>query len=252
MDGIPELVLNSEKDQLFASSLYPKPFSFNREVAGVFDDMVKRSIPLYCDVTSYLGTWAVDYYRGGSNIYDIGCSTGTTLMHLSQRLSKPVSLIGIDKSEAMIEKAQEKLTHAPRHHQYQLLCKDVMDVSLSHASMVVVNYTLQFLPVAQRLQLLKNVYHSLMPGGILFLSEKVRFDHPQFQETSTNIYESFKEDQGYSRTEIEKKKEALDNVLIPFTEGELRTSLGQAGFQHTDSVMKWNNFMSLVAFKGYS
>ncbi|SMF76335.1 carboxy-S-adenosyl-L-methionine synthase CmoA [Pseudobacteriovorax antillogorgiicola] len=252
MQEIPRLVLNSKKDELFASKQYPKPFAFNAEVAGVFDDMVKRSIPLYCDVTTYLGDWALDYYKAGSHIYDIGCSTGTTMIHLAQRLEKPVTFFGVDNSSAMIAKAEEKLDHAPEQHRYQLICDDVMNVAISNASVVIINYTLQFLPITQRLALLQKIYDGLCPGGILFVSEKVRFDNPQFQETSTKIYEEFKERQGYSRTEIEKKKEALDNVLIPFTEQEHKDFLGQAGFSHCDSVMKWNNFMSLVAFKGYS
>ena len=107
MNDIPDLVLNPERDQLFATQRYPKPFAFNEEVAGVFDDMVRRSIPLYCDVTTYLGDWALDYYKGGTNIYDIGCSTATTILHLSQRLEKPVAFIGIDNSKAMIEKAKK-------------------------------------------------------------------------------------------------------------------------------------------------
>lgn len=251
MNNIPDLVLNSEKDQLFASQRYPKPFAFNAEVAGVFDDMVKRSIPLYCDVTPYLGDWALDYYKAGTNVYDIGCSTGTTMLHLSQRLEKPVTFIGIDNSPAMIEKAEEKLRAIPAQHRHHLVCDDVMTQNISNASIVILNYTLQFLPIASRYGLLKRIYDGLCPGGILFLSEKVRFDHPQFQETSTNIYENFKERQGYSRTEIEMKKEALDNVLVPFTEQEHRSALKNAGFHSYDSVMKWNNFMSLVAFKGY-
>ena len=208
MQDTPKLVLSSNKDELFSGKRYPRPFAFNADVADVFDDMVKRSIPLYRDVTQYTALWAQNYYQGGSQIYDIGCSTGTTLLHLAQCLDKPVRLIGVDNSKAMIDKAKAKTAACPDHHSVSLICDDVMNVDISNASMVVINYTLQFLPMVDRRRLLQRIYDGLLPGGILFLSEKVRFSCPQFQETTTSIYESFKENQGYSRTEIEQKKEA--------------------------------------------
>lgn len=251
MPSRPKLVLTSEKDDLFSRKRYPKPFSFNEDVAEVFDDMVERSIPLYSDVTRYTSLWAAQYYQPGSRIYDVGCSTGTGLLHLAESLAQGTNFIGIDNSQAMIAKARKKLKNFPEHHTLDLVCDDVMNMGFSGASVVIINYTLQFLPISHRQKLLANIYKGLMPGGILFLSEKVRFSCPEFQETTTAIYEEFKAGQGYSRTEIEKKKEALDQVLVPFTEKEHHESLSRAGFSQFECVMRWNNFMSIVAFKGY-
>ncbi len=247
----PQLILNNKKDKLFSGKRYPKPFSFNHDVAEVFDDMVRRSIPLYSDVTRYMSLWTKNYYKPNSNIYDIGCSTGTGLLHLAQSLDQTVNFLGIDNSAAMIAKARQKLSQFPIQHSLKLICDDIMNVSITGASAVIINYTLQFLPIADRRQLLASIYDGLLPGGILFLSEKVRFSCPQFQETTTTIYEDFKASQGYSRTEIEKKKEALDNVLVPFTEQEHRENIERAGFSQFECVMRWNNFLSIVAFKGY-
>ena len=251
MDGIPDLVLKGEKDEIFSHKSYPNPFDFNKQVAHVFDDMITRSVPLYHDVANYLGSWVSQYYQAGTQIYDIGCSTGTTTMHLAQRLEKPVTFVGIDNSPSMIQKAQEKLNAAPTQHQYELICSDALDVTFNQACFVVVNYTLQFIPVNERIPLLKNIFDGLLPGGILFISEKIRFNSNYFQNTCTDIYESFKEDQGYSKEEIYNKKEALDKVLQPFTEEQLKDSLSEAGFTHVESVIKWNNFMSLIAIKDY-
>ena len=246
-----ELKLNSQNDKIFAGPHHPKPFAFNHEVAEVFDDMVQRSIPLYRDVTRFTADWVLHFYQPGTAIIDIGCSTGTTTHHLAQRLKPAAHFLAIDLSEAMIEQAENKLADLPSQHRLTLLCQDVMKVALPPCSAVIINYTLQFLPVSQRKILLRRIMAALVPGGIVLISEKVRMDSPSFQELSTQLYEQFKSQQGYSRTEIEKKKEALENVLIPFTENEHRQLLKETGFQNTESVMKWNNFMTLVAMKGY-
>jgi len=246
-----ELKLNSQNDNIFAGRHYPKPFAFNHEVAEVFDDMVQRSIPLYRDVTRFTADWVLHFYQPGTSIIDIGCSTGTTTHQIAHRLEGAAQFLAIDSSQAMIDRAEEKLADLPAQHQLTLLCSDVMQVALPKASAVVINYTLQFLPVGQRTTLLQRIWDCLVPGGILMISEKVRLNSPAFQEIGTNLYEQFKEKQGYSRTEIEKKKEALENVLIPFTEDEHRQLLQQSGFTHIESVMKWNTFMTLVAMKGH-
>lgn len=246
-----ELKLISHNDNIFAGRHYPKPFAFNHEVAEVFDDMVQRSIPLYRDVTKFTADWVINFYQPGTAIIDIGCSTGTTTHQIAQRLTQAASFLAIDSSDAMIRRAEEKLNDLPSQHKLHLVCNDVMAVTLPKASAVVINYTLQFLPVASRQQLMQRIFEALVPGGIVMISEKVRHASPSFQELGTSIYESFKERQGYSRTEIEKKKEALENVLIPFTEAEHRKLLEQSGFKNVESVMKWNTFMTLVAQKDY-
>ncbi|WP_176736557.1 carboxy-S-adenosyl-L-methionine synthase CmoA [Oligoflexus tunisiensis] len=245
----PEIKLVSHDDHIFAGSNYPKPFSFNKEVAHVFDDMVRRSIPLYLDVVRATADWVQHFYRPQTAIIDIGCSTGTTTHHVAHTLQKPAQFLAVDLSASMIEKAREKLADLPARHQLTLLAQDIRETPLPRASVVIINYTLQFLPVADRLALLSRIYEALVPGGIVIISEKVRSATPQFQELTTMIYERFKEEQGYSRNEIERKKEALDQVLIPFTEQEHRQNLTLAGFQAIDSLMKWNNFLTLIAQK---
>lgn len=246
------LKLVGHNDKIFAGPHYPKPFSFNQEVAAVFDDMVQRSIPLYCDVTRYAADLSRYFYQKGSAIIDIGCSTGTTTHHIGWQLDAPAHFVAIDKSEAMVERAQQKLADFPSRHRLELLCADIMASPLPPASVVIINYTLQFLPVADRRVLLRRIFEALVPGGVLLISEKVRSSSAQLQEMTTSIYERFKEQQGYSKSEIERKKEALDQVLIPFTEDEHRRHLRAVGFEEVESLMKWNNFVTLVALKAFS
>lgn len=238
-------------DQVFRKTSFPKPFRFNEEVASVFDDMVQRSIPQYALVTEIAVEWASRYYQPDTMVYDIGCSTGTFLDLLSRRLDSPARMVGIDLSEPMVQKARQKMTNMPNRHSVDFRCQDACDILFQKASVIVVNYTFQFLEITKRRQLFRQIYDALVPGGILFFSEKVRCNHSEFQETITDLYEHFKESHGYTKSEIARKKEALENVLVPFTEEEYRVHLKDVGFQSMDSVSKWLNFMSFVAQKGY-
>ncbi len=244
-----QLYLSSEKDELFEKGPWPKPFVFNEEVVRVFDNMVSRSVPLYHEVVACAAHWALAYHQEGSRIIDVGCSTGTFLELLGRFLRKPAILVGIDNSAPMIEKAREKLASLTAVHEVELYCESAVESSFANSSVVVMNYTLQFLPLHQRRELLQAVFDGLVPGGLLFLSEKVKSPCPQFQETVTLHYEAFKEHNGYARTEIERKKEALENVLVPLTSAQQSQILIDCGFAHVDTLMKLHNFTSFVALK---
>lgn len=246
----PVKLVSGERDELFAAEGYPKPFAFNREVAQVFDDMVSRSIPLYKEVTRTSAEWALRFYRPGTAIYDIGCSTGTTTAALAEAFlgaGTSAAFIGVDNSEPMIAKAQDKLAPWRSAHSIDLLATDIRQHKFQPTSVVIINYTLQFLPIAHRRSLLTSIRQALVPGGILFISDKVRGGCPEFHEAMTHIYEGFKQENGYSRTEIERKKEALEHVLVPLTFTEQMDLLADSGFTYNEPVVKWNNFLSTVS-----
>ncbi|MCG5059320.1 MAG: carboxy-S-adenosyl-L-methionine synthase CmoA [Limnoraphis sp. WC205] len=244
-----ELYFSSEKDELFEKGTWPKPFVFNEEVVRVFDDMVSRSVPLYREVVACAAHWSLAYYQEGTKVIDIGCSTGTFLELLGRFLKQPAILVGIDSSQAMLEKASAKLAEISKIHQIELICNQAENCSFHQSSVVVMNYTLQFLPLHQRQKLLRKIYEGLVPGGLFFLSEKIRSASPLFQETITRHYEAFKTRNGYAKNEIERKKEALENVLIPLTENEQISMLQESGFEQVDSIIKLHNFISFVALK---
>ncbi len=243
------LYLSSDTDALFETGPWPKPFAFNQEVVRVFDDMVSRSVPLYREVVACAAHWARAYYQPGTRIVDVGCSTGTFLELLGRFLKQPAILVGIDSSQAMLTQAQQKLAQVEEQHQVELLCDRAQNCSFENSSVVVMNYTLQFLPLHQRQTLLQAIYDGLVPGGLLFLSEKTRSPYPQFQETMTRHYEAFKARNGYASTEIERKKEALENVLVPLTATQQVQMLRDRGFQKIDSLIELHNFISWVALK---
>ncbi|MEM7030626.1 MAG: carboxy-S-adenosyl-L-methionine synthase CmoA [Chloroflexota bacterium] len=244
-----QLALTSEKDDLFGQQSWPDPFVFNEAVAAVFDDMVSRSVPLYRETVACAAQWACDYYQLDTHIIDIGCSTGTFFDLVGRVLSEPASLIGIDSAQPMLDRAEVKLAHLTDRHHLSLWHKDILDCTFDNSSVVVMNYTLQFLPVADRSTVLQAIYDGLRPGGLLFLSEKVKSISRRVQDTVTQQYQSFKTQNGYARTEIERKKAALENVLVPLTQEAQIEMLKQIGFSQVDTVLKMHNFVSFVAIK---
>lgn len=212
--------------------------------------MLQRSVPMYQECQDLAVHWCAKYTKPSTSIYDLGCSTGTLLLKLAGKLkaSENIKLIGIDNSQAMLKKAEETLKNSP------LPCEMVEanlnnGLDIDNASVVVMNYTLQFVQTENRVSVLKNIYDGLIAGGSLVLIEKVKSEIPELNNTFIEFHHKFKEQKGYSKLEISQKREALENVLIPWTVEENRNLLVSAGFSTVDLFFKWNNFAGFIALK---
>lgn len=194
--------------------------------------------------------WCAQYAKPSTSIYDLGCSTGTLLYKLAKELNpiEKIKLIGIDNSPAMLKKSEQILKNSPLP--YEMLEADLNDsLSIANASVVVMNYTLQFVQPDNRTAILKNIYNGLVPKGSLVLIEKVKSEVPELNQTFIEFHHKFKEKQGYSKLEISQKREALENVLIPWTVEQNSQLIQSAGFSTVDLFFKWNNFAGFIALK---
>ena len=227
-----------------------KDFVFDADVVKVFDDMVERSVPLYRSVQVASANIAARFLQPEDTVYDLGCSTGSTFLHLLPLIDDPsMHFVGVDTSAEMLITCASNLTEAGYKDRVLLLNEDIASTKLKRAGVVIMHYTLQFLPVEQRLDLLTRIYQALRPGGILLLSEKVSHRHPTMSESLNELHWDFKRQQGYSEMEIAQKREALENVLVPITSRENETLLFKAGFSEVETYLKWYNFASIVAVK---
>ena len=244
--------MNTNQDKLFVSlSSDIEAFCFDQRVTDVFADMIRRSVPGYASVVAMSGVLGAEYIQPHSRVYDLGCSLGTTLIALQDKVDVPCELIGIDNAPAMIEACQTNITALPakKNIQTSVYCADILQTKIANASMVIMNYTLQFIAPESRLSLLHRIYEGMKPGGILVLSEKLRLEDDTLNAALIKLYHDFKKHNGYSDLEISQKRQALENVLIPET---LDTHLGrlkQAGFVQSMSWFQCLNFHSIVAFK---
>ncbi len=252
--SIEFLFAQSAPDVIFAEKRDPSKFSFNEEVVKVFPDMIRRSAPGYTSIVENIGHLAPLFAQENSKIYDLGSSLGAVSMVLRSAIQIPnVSIVAIDQSEAMVEKSREYFKAQEMMIEsllpVEVIQADITAFPYEMASIFTLNFTLQFIPREARLQLLRNLYDHLLPGGVLFLSEKLRFNDQGQHEFLNHLHMQFKRAQGYSELEIAQKRESLEDVMKIDTFEEHKERLLAAGF---DQVYLWFqslNFASMMAIK---
>jgi len=238
------------KDTLFSAPVAPAEFAFNEAVAAVFADMIRRSVPGYELTLSMIGLIAREHAEHGSRLYDLGCSLGAASLAMRHAVEgRGCRIVGVDNSEPMLIRCRENLALDDASTPVELVCADIGDIVIRDASVVVLNFTLQFVPLEQRLDLLRRIHHGLLPGGVLLLSEKICFDDPVEEYTQVNLHHAFKRAQGYSDLEISQKRTALENVLVPESLATHQHRLTVAGFGRAFPWFQCFNFASLIAFK---
>lgn len=238
------------RDTLFEKKASAEKFQFNERVADVFDDMLDRSVPFYKQVIEMTVEILDRSLQAGDTVYDLGCSTGTTLIALAGKLeSENLKFIGIDNSKAMLDKAMRKAEMFSMADRIDFVEMDIIQAELSGAGGIMLNYTLQFIKPSTRAEFLKNIYSGLRHNGVLVLSEKIVCQDKQLDQQFLDSYHQFKKRRGYSELEIANKREALENVLLPLTIQENYDLLMQAGFSRVETFFQWFNFVSFVACK---
>jgi len=238
------------KDEVFREVESVADFSFGEKVASVFDDMLDRSVPFYQEMQRMIAEMGADFATEGSNVYDLGCSTGNTLLNLDASVGKGVKFIGIDYSEEMLKRCRLKLAQRGLRREHELICADLNHgVSIQNASMVFMVLTLQFVRPLYRDTLVKSILQGLNENGCLILVEKVLGEDSVFNRLFIKYYYDLKKRHGYSEMEISKKREALENVLVPYKLMENREMLLRAGFRYCDVFFKWYNFCGIIAVK---
>ena len=239
-------------DTLFANTQGQEvagKFKFDSAVARVFPDMIKRSVPGYAETVAMSGVIAGEYARDNTHLYDLGCSLGAVTLAMRHGVkANHCKIIGIDNSSAMIEQAGHYIALDEGKVEVELSCDDITTVQISNASVVALNYVLQFIHKDKRLALLTSIVEGLNTGGALILSEKIRFSDEE-QQLQDKLHLDFKRANGYSELEIAQKRSAIENVLIAETEQAHIERLKQAGFSQ---VIRWYqcfNFVSFLAIK---
>ncbi len=239
---------DDKRDRVFSRRLSEvKAFEFNETVAGVFQDMISRSVPGYSLLLRMIGLYADIFVTRGSRVFDLGCSLGeASLLIAEQTRNIDCQIIAVDNSQAMIDKC---LQHGPGYERIEWRRQDIRRTSIENASMVVLNLTLQFLQPEERAGLLQSIYTGLNPGAVLVLSEKVVFEDVAESERMTQLYQGFKKTMGYSDLEISQKRNALENVLIPDSDQQHMQRLRETGFTEVYQCFRGFNFVSYLAIK---
>ena len=233
-------------DEIFKKPI-EKQFEFDENIASVFDDMLDRSIPFYKEVVSLVCDIVALHVEDDATILDLGCSTANTLLALHNRCDCRLKSIGYDNSKAMLEQAKRKIDAYGADIELKLA--DILEVKLPKSDVVIANYMLQFVRPLQREDFIKKIYGSLKDEGLFIFSEKIIYEDKKLNKKMIDIYYDFKKKQGYSEFEISQKREALENVLIPYSEDENKNLILKSGFKGVETLFKWGNFVTFLATK---
>lgn len=239
------------KDQIFSShDSLPGSFEFNEAVAEVFPDMLARSIPGYGQSIAAIGALASRYVQPGTRCYDLGCSLGAATIAMREHITvKGCEIVAIDLSPAMVERSRALIENDDGRVKTKILENDIRHADIENASMVVMNYTLQFIPVDDRLRMIKRIYDGMTSGGVFVLSEKVADEDSKIEQLLVDLHHDFKKSNAYSELEISRKRAAIENVLIPETTQAHIDRLTAAGFEHCGVWLRQFNFISMLAIK---
>lgn len=249
----PEPTVSQDPDRLFAQPLEQVPdFVFNEDVVRVFPDMIKRSVPGYPTIVENLGVLAARFAQPHTALYDLGASLGAVTQSLRRHVRHDgCRVIAVDNSAAMVERCRQYLTAQDSMFQelqpVQVIEADILALPFEPASVVAMNFTLQFIAPEQRLALLARIHQALLPGGALILSEKLRFDDVQEQDLLNDLHLDFKRANGYSDLEIAQKRSAIEHVMKPDTLQAHQERLHSAGFSKVIPWFQCLNFASLIA-----
>ncbi len=239
------------KDTLFAAPIEKLgDFTFDESVAEVFPDMIQRSVPGYSNIITAIGMLAERFVTADSNVYDLGCSRGAATLSARRNIRQSgVRIIGVDNSQPMVERCRQHINAYHSEVPVEILCDDIRHIDIQNASMVILNFTLQFLPPQDRTVLLEKIYRGLNPNGVLVLSEKFRFDDEKVNDLLIDLHHQFKRANGYSELEVSQKRTALENVMRTDSIDTHKVRLKSVGFSQVELWFQCFNFGSMIAVK---
>ena len=227
-------------DRLFDSPRHLVDFAFDESVASVFPDMIRRSVPGYETVTPLTGLIAARHLPENGRCYDLGCSLGAATHAVLRAVGdRPCEIVAVDDSAAMLTRARASTDGEDR---VSWLLADVRKVAIAGADVVILNYTLQFLPPEDRLSLLRSIREGLNETGVLLLSEKL-----EASEYVTDLHVDFKRANGYSDLAISQKRAALEKVMRIDSLDEHVARLRRADFE-VEVWFRCLNWGAIAAF----
>jgi len=242
--------MTNKTDNIYAATTDKQSFTFDGQVAEVFPDMIQRSVPGYDQILKNTAKFAQRFVTANSHCYDLGCSLGASSLAMSAGIDVDgVKIIGVDNSQAMLTRCHHHIDAFKHRTEIELHCNDIQNVDIENASMVVLNFTLQFIAQAERAALLEKIYQGMRPGAVLLLSEKVCFENVDDNALMIDLHHQFKRENGYSELEISQKRSLLENVLVPDTLEQHYDRLTQAGFSRSHCWLQQYNFVSIFAIK---
>ena len=228
---------------------YASPrWEFDDEVTRVFDNMLERSVPQYATMRAAVTELAQRFVRQGTDVVDLGCSRGEAMDPLIKKFGARNRFVGVEVSQPMLDACRSRFAGFIRTNVVSIENLDLRTTFPAvRASVILSVLTLMFVPVEYRPRVLRHVRESLVPSGAFILVEKLLAPHPVIHDLMIDVYHSMKHSAGYSQDEIERKRFALEGVLVPQTAAANEAMLRAAGFSAVEPFWRWMNFGGWLA-----
>lgn len=246
----------SEKDKTKTDNIYAnqldkvESFSFNQRVVDVFPDMITRSVPGYNEIINGIAELSSMFAKSDTNVYDLGCSLGAVTLAIAKGASEtPINIIGVDNSNAMVKRCRDKVSAYSYARNVEIVEGDINHFECKNASLIVLNFTLQFIEPEKRQSLINRLYQELVPGGVLIVSEKLKHEDDRVNDAIIKMHHNFKRKNGYSDLEIAQKRTSLEKVMLLDTQQMHHQRFHRAGFTSSSLWFQQLNFASFMAIK---
>jgi tRNA (cmo5U34)-methyltransferase len=212
--------------------------------------MVERSVPGYRTLIANIGPIAAHFLTAGGCAYDLGCSHGAAALAIFQALKENKrKIIAVDNAAAMIDACRNRIIAAEAEQWIETKTAMLQDIRIEDAAVIVLNLTLQFIPIAERDTIIKQLYQGLNPGGACILTEKIELAEPADDQLFRELHENFKRANAYSDLEISQKRKALENVLLRESLAAHEDRLLKTGFRQVQVWFQCLSFISILAIK---
>ena len=225
-------------------------WEFDESVTTVFDDMLARSIPQYEVMRRAVTDVGCQFVKPSTDVVDLGCSRGEALAPLVQKFGAYNRFVGVEVSPPMLAAVRARFKGL-----IEAGVVDIREMDLrreyppAQASLTLSVLTLQFTPIEYRQRIVQNVFDHTRPGGAFVMVEKVIGATADIDDIMVRLYLGMKGERGYSREEIERKRLALEGVLVPVTAKWNEELLRAAGFREIDCFWRWMNFAAWIAVR---
>jgi tRNA (cmo5U34)-methyltransferase len=221
-------------------------FAFDARVARVFPDMIRRSVPGYETVISIGALMAASHIPAGGRCYDLGCSLGAGSRAVLRCVSQSnVTILAVDASKPMLDQARAINADEMR---IDWVVGDIRTIPIERADAVLLNFTLQFLPPEDRLDLLSRIRGGLRETGVLILAEKLDVESSPHGHLLMDTHERWKRANGYTASEVARKRAALERVMLPDSEATHRHRFDAAGFSRVELWFRCLNWAAFTAW----
>jgi tRNA (cmo5U34)-methyltransferase len=235
------------------------PWQFDEGVTACFTDMLVRSIPQLDIMRQLTFGLGCRFVHPGDHILDLGCALGDALAPFITKYGAYCQYTGLELSQPMYDAAQRRFAACMVSDAYGasasvpvsiLQCDLRTDYPQGPFALTLSILTLMFIPLEQRQRIMARLYAQTQPGGACILVEKILGETASLDDLFVEQYYLFKKRSGYTTEEIERKRLALEGVLVPMTARWNEDILRQAGFTVVDCFWRWGNFAGWIAIKG--